>query len=94
MSICACVCVLWYLRVSIQQYYPGISYEVDAGMQAVLANKLDPSVHVTLPVPALIRERITYPELRIVVVYVAMLLKGHAHRADSLWTFTFLPIMQ
>lgn len=47
-------------------------------MQAVLANKLflHPSVAVALPVPAPTRGRITYPELRALVIYVAMLLRG------------------
>lgn len=34
------LCVLWYLRVRIQPYYPGMNYGVDAGMQAAPANKL------------------------------------------------------
>lgn len=47
-------------------------------MQAVLANKLPvhPSVPVTLPVPASTRGRITCPELRVLDIYVAMLLRG------------------
>lgn len=79
LSVCVRACVLWYLRVSIQPYYPGISYGVDAGMQAVLANKLPlhPSVPVALAVPAPTRGRITRPELRVLVIYlVAMLLTG------------------
>lgn len=82
---CTCMsvpaCVLWYLRVSIQLYYPGINFGVDAGMQAVLACKLrpHPSVPVALAVPALIWGRITYRELRVLTIYVAMLLKGHTH---------------
>lgn len=76
MSICVCACVV--ASKTIQLYYPGISYGVDAGVQAVLASKLPlhPCVTVALPVPASIRVRITYPELRVLVVYVAMLLKG------------------
>lgn len=76
--------MLWYLRVSIQPYYPGINYGVDAGMQAVLANKLPlhPSVPVALPVPAPTRGRITCPELRVLVIYVAMLLTG-THKEEK-----------
>ncbi len=68
--------------MSIQPYYPGINYGVDAGMQAVLANKLPlhPSVPVALPVPALTRGRITCPELQVLVIYVAMLLTGTQRR--------------
>ena len=79
---CTCLsvgaCVLWYLRASIQPYYPGINYGVDAGMQAVLANKLPlhPSVPVTLPVPSPTRRRIICPELQVLVIYVAAVLAG------------------
>lgn len=81
MSVCVCACVLWYLRVSIQPYYPGMNYGVDAGMQAALANKLPlhPSVPVALPVPAPTRGRIICPELQVLIIYVVMLLTA-AHK--------------
>lgn len=64
---------MWDLRVRIHQFYPGISY-ADGGMQAVLANKL--SVPAALSVPAPTRGRITWPQVRVLDVYVAMLLRG------------------
>lgn len=80
-------CVL-YLRVSIQLHYPQISDGVDAGMQAVLANKrpLHLSVPAALLVPAPIRGRITYLELNVLIIYVAMLHKGtHSERMEIIW---------
>lgn len=78
------MCVLWYLRVSIQPYYLGIDYGVGVGMQAVLANKLPlhPSDPVTRPVPASTRGRIICPELQVRVIYVATLLTG-THKEEE-----------
>lgn len=77
--MCDWMCVL-YLRVNIQLHYPQISDGVDAGMQAVLANKLalHPSVPAMFPVPAPIRGRITCLELSVLIIYVATL-----HRGDT-----------
>lgn len=81
-------CLLLYLRVSIQLHYPQISDGVDPGMQAVLANSLPLhlSVPAALPVPAPIRGKITYLELNVLIIYVAMLHKGtHIERKEIIW---------